>query len=114
MGYQKIRENRMAKDYGLLSEVMQNESLICIVNSEYRPLLGESIGRDICQTSFIPSAKGGPCWMAIAHGITYIQAYSHEEFIDQCQQYDLAFIPPSVSPPITPTPPDSAYVRWQY
>ncbi len=78
----------VSADYDRLADEMQKRSLICIVDYE-----GDL--RDVAHTIWSPSKDGNGTWQLSARGITYIYAFSREEFLLRCSQYHVEVLMPN-------------------
>jgi hypothetical protein len=75
------------KDYELLADLSRIQSVICIV--DYEPGL-----RDVART-FYRAKDQEERWSVSARGISYIEAFSCDEFLAACAHRNLEFIEPS-------------------
>lgn len=73
-----------SRDYELLAQLMQSQSVICIVDCYG----GEC--RDIGKTIFTPTNT----WQICARGICYIYQWSKDAFVRQCERANVEFIIP--------------------
>lgn len=73
----EISGYKSSREYDKLADEMQVRSIICIVDYD-----GDC--RDVAHTLWSPSEDGAGCWMLSARGISYICAFSREDFIKQC------------------------------
>jgi hypothetical protein len=76
------------KEYEWLADAMQSQSVICI--TDYGKYC-----RDVAHTLWTPSSDGDGIWQLSGRGITYIYATSREEFIRQCEQYNVEVLMPN-------------------
>ena len=67
----------LSREYDKLANEMQVRSIICIVDYH-----GDC--RDVAHTLWSPSPDGNGFWQLSARGISYISAFSREDFIKQC------------------------------
>lgn len=73
-------------DYELLANLSRTQSVICIVDYE-------ADLRDVARTFY--RARGQEeHWSVSARGISYIEAFSREEFLAACAHRNLEFILP--------------------
>lgn len=75
---------KTSKDYEHLFDLMQKTEVVCIV--DYLSC------RDIASTLL-----SGKMFSVSARGISYISAFTKEQFIGQCAQYNLEYIKPELS-----------------
>ena len=87
-----------SRDYRRLWELAHDHSIVCIVDG----LPGVSMARrDIGTTVY--SKEWNPEWIqVISKGIGHIWAESIEEFIAQCEHYNLEWLQPLPNPEVTP------------
>ena len=83
----KISGYKPSREYDKLADEMQVRSIICLVD------YGDDC-RDVAHTLWSPSEDGTGCWMLSARGITYICAFSREEFINQCVRANVEVLIP--------------------
>jgi len=76
-----------SRDYEQLADLMQKQSVICIVDYERDC-------RDVAHTLWSPSHDGEGVWQLSARGITYIYGFNREDFIKQCQSRNVEIIFP--------------------
>ena len=94
MPIQQIDESGFSRNYGLLADLMKDQSVICVVNHAYSHQIedGEEVYRKVATTRYNSSflyryALSSP-------GITYISAKSENEFCNYCLDLDLSFVVP--------------------
>ena len=93
---EKLSHNyKTSKDYNRLFELMKQHRIVCFVDYNREPTENGYMIQDICQSSIIlesDSAKIG------CRGVSYIDAFEYkensvlEDFIEQCNDYNLEFI----------------------
>ena len=74
-----------SRDYARLAELAKTQSLICIVDFRER--------RDVARTHY-HSRGQEEFWAVGARGISYLDAFTREEFIKLCEQGNVEFIEP--------------------
>lgn len=75
-----------SQDYERLVELSRQQSIICIVDYDKEI-------RDVARTIY-RDHHGSECWDVSARGISYITAFSKEEFLAACTRNHLEFIEP--------------------
>lgn len=86
----QIDESNFSDDYTQLVELMKVRSRVCVVDYSYRDD-GDPPTRDIAKTIF--SGTDRPIYQVSARGMGYLWAENEKDFIDQCQKYNLKFLP---------------------
>lgn len=80
-----IEGYELSRDYKALFEQMTKSSVVCIVNYGHTASC-----RDVAHTLYRDDV-----YQISARGISYIYAETLEEFIKQCEDDDVEFIPPN-------------------
>ncbi len=88
MTIHELAKYNTSSDYEKLADLMQKESIICIVR--YREC------RDPAQTLYSPCDEGGT-WQISSRGIGHVYAFNRAEFIEQCTERNVEFIEPPES-----------------
>ena len=73
-----------SKDYQKLAALMTTQSVVCICR--YNQC------RDVCQSLY-----NGTTWMLNARGIGYVCAFDEQDFIQQCDKYEVEWLVPNTS-----------------
>lgn len=84
----KVTGYKTSLDYERLAELMQSQSVVCIVDSS----VGEDC-RDIAHTIFTPSKK--PVWQICCRGTCYVYAWDVAGFVSTCKNRNVEFIVPN-------------------
>jgi hypothetical protein len=87
----KILGYETSRDYERLADLMQRQSVICIVD------YGKDC-RDVAHTLWSPSRDGNGVWQLSARGIGYVYAFSRAEFINQCVRANVDVLMPNDKP----------------
>jgi hypothetical protein len=86
----------LSDDYTQLAKLMKSQSIICTV--KYITC------RDVAHTTYYKSPiSGEETFTLSARGIGYVHAWDHDDFLRQCAQSEVRFIPPN--DPSSSTPP---------
>lgn len=83
-----INESSFSDDYEWLVELMQKQSVVCVVDFNFPDSSDHPPSRDIAKTSY----DAGSLQVG-ARGIGYLWAETKEEFIEQCKRRNLKFLP---------------------
>ena len=92
--YQLAPDTRFSRDYEKLADLMQQQSVICVVDYKFRndpDNLG--IARDVAQTIFYPTR-----WTISARGISYVYAQDRASFIQACTDSNVEWLEPTPEP----------------
>ena len=84
----KIEGYETSRDYERLADLMQTQSVVCIVD------YGNDC-RDVAHTLWSPSNDGKGIWQLSGRGIGYIYGWNREDFIQQCGRANVEIILPN-------------------
>lgn len=84
----KISGYETTRDYERLADVMQRQSVICLVD------YGKDC-RDVAHTLWSPSGDGAGVWQLSARGIGYVYGFSRADFIAQCARANVDALMPT-------------------
>jgi hypothetical protein len=85
----KSHNYKTSKDYELLFELMQTQSIVCFL--DYKNRTGNNKIRDVCKTLCT-----GYSYELCVRGLAYFSAFTKEFFIECCKEYDVEFIEPNL------------------
>ena len=87
-----------SRDYRRLWELAHDHSIVCVV--DYEPVIHD-IYRDIATTRYSPELS--PDVMRVSsRGVCHVWAKSIEQFIAQCEHYNLEWLQPLPNPEAKP------------
>lgn len=87
-----LRGYRVSRDYEALWRLAHSQSVVCVVDYNFRPTDTRPPCRDVCQTITWKNGDGVAC---AARGMTYVESDQRSEFISQCKKANLEFLVPA-------------------
>jgi hypothetical protein len=79
----------ISRDYEKLWELSQKGSIVCYADYRWG---GGAVGRDVCQTEVFGSVT-----QISARGICYVYAESKEDFLSQCEVFNIEWLLPTAT-----------------